>query len=255
MRFWGFVALASLFALIATTVWSQGAVARRDPPVSPNQTIALDALVGFTALGDEGLAQQFLNRVRQRLRLAAAADPDAPRTGKVLLRRGLGPAEVDALLSRHGLGFAGAEAKTPVSDGTVMTMWATQFGPFPAPPGTIAEQVERNLGGQRMLFLRRAQAAGNTQEGRLAREIATSHELGVYRLDVWGKQGSLAALLDEADVRGVMADDNDRLAVFYEARRREMDATPIIRGPTTQLIIPDAPDVAFATGSDPPATK
>ena len=236
VRFWGFIALAALAALLATSAWPQtgppdGARSmRRYPPVAPNPKLALEALLGFTRSPEERFAQQAVDRAHRRLREQEDDEPEALRGADVILRRGYNAGEVEALLTRHELGFASLEAKTPVSDGTVMTIWRTQFGPMPRIPGSIAEQVERNLGGMRMQFLRRAQLDGDIEQSRRAREIATSPELGVYRVEVWGRVHSLVQLLAEPDVRGVLADTNGLRAQGFEQASREMAAQPIIRG-------------------------
>jgi len=258
VRFWGFVALGALIGLIVTTAWphqhepgttsgmSSGAQRLPDTryfrPIEPNSKLAREALLGFMRVPDEGIAQRQLDRAHERLRRDARSEPEAMRAADVLLRRGFNAGEVDALLNRHALGFASVEAKTPVSDGTVMTFWVTQYGPPPHIPGTIAEQVERILGRQRLFFLRRARSEGDTERGLWAREIASSHELGVYRVELWGLQRELLALLDEPEVRGVVADVSELRAASFEKARREMESQPIFRGPTTHLVIPDVPN-------------
>jgi len=241
VRFWGFVTLGALLALIASSAWP--GEPRRYLPVTPNEQLAREALRGFTRTPNETIAQQVLDAAHERLRAAAQVSPDALQAADVLLRRGYNSGEVEALLTRHSLGFASVEAKTPVSDGTVMTLWSRQYGPPPNLPGTIAEQVDRLLGRQRMQFLRNSQLLGDTDQARRLREIGLSRELGVYRVEVWGRQEALLALLDEPDVRGVIAESNGLRAASYEKARDEMEAQPIIRGPTTRIVIPDDPSV------------
>jgi hypothetical protein len=140
------------------------------------------------------------------------------------------------------LGLASLEARLPLSDGNVITMGSNLLGPFPRFPGTITEQVEKVLGRWRLNYLRRAQQEGDTNQGRLAREAALSRELGVYELEVWGSLRFLCELLDEPDVRGVVPFAGAELAAHYDQQRLEMEAQPVIRGPTTRIPIPTDPN-------------
>jgi hypothetical protein len=55
--------------------------------------------------------------------------------------------------------------------------------------------------------------------------------------------GWRATLLDEPDVRGVVAEENGLRAASYERLRREAEAMPIIRRPSTRIVIPHDPSV------------
>jgi hypothetical protein len=208
VRFWGVLALVALGALIGTTVWPA-------VPVTPNPKLAREALHGFFRTSDETYIEKALVEERLRVTKAALLIPEERRAADVLLRRGFNALEVEQLLLRHGLEYMSCEVKTPVSDGSVMTMWALSGGPVPRLPGSISQQVERDIGRFRYQFEERANLSGDAETAAHDREIARSPEIGVYRVEVVGTYRGLAALMDEREVRGVMAElDGQRAQAF-----------------------------------------
>lgn len=225
-RFWGLLALVSLAMLIASTAW----------PVTPNPQLALESMRGFLKVPDEATGQAVLARYHEELRRAAAEEPEAQRAADVLLRRGFDAIEVEQLLIRHALDYMSCEVKTPVSDGTAMTMWSFAGSPLPLPMhGSIAERVERDISRWRHRFLRDAALDLPADMKEKRREVALSGEIGVYRVEVVGSRRALLALLREPEVRGVVAEVDGVRARYFEAYKAHALQMPVIR---TRRVLP-----------------
>jgi hypothetical protein len=97
VRFWGFVALAALSALIATSArpeelmraGSAGPIvpsARRvnDRPITPNTAVALSAAMAFFRTPDEDFIERRLAAAHARLTEAARTEPEALRAADLL---------------------------------------------------------------------------------------------------------------------------------------------------------------------------
>ncbi len=241
VRFWGFVALAALGALIATsarpasmppgTPVPRGGRMVSDRPITPNAEIALSAAMAFFRTPDEGFIERRLAAAHASLTEAARADPEALRAADVLLLRGFNSLEVERLLSRHRLDYMSCETKTPVSDGTVMTMMTFFGGPIPRLPLSIAELVEMDIGRARHNFLWRAQQSADPEDSARLREMGLSQEIGVYRVEIVGTQRDLRNLIAEADVRGVVAEADGARARSFAKVLSEMpkELPPVIR--------------------------
>jgi hypothetical protein len=221
VRFWGLLALASLAMLVATTAW----------PVTPNPRLALGSMLGFLRVPDEATGNRVLANYHARLRRSADAEPEAVRAADVLLRRGFDAVEVEQLLERHGLDYMSCELKTPVSDGTAMTMWNFVGGPFLAPMTgiPIAELVARDIGRWRSRFMHDSTLGGPPEMAAKRREIALSQEIGVYRVEVAGTQRALVALLQEPEVRGVVAETDGARARGFEELKARASQVPVLR--------------------------
>jgi len=239
VRFWGVLALVALGALIGTTVWSAVPVGRpiTNRPVTPNPKLAREALHGFFRTSDETYIEKALAEERLRITRAALLIPEERRAADVLLRRGFNGFEVEQLLLRHGLEYMSCEVKTPVSDGSAMTMWALSGGPVPRLPGPVSEQVERDIGRFRYQFEERANLSQDAETAAHDREIARSPEIGVYRVEVVGTYRGLAALMDENEVRGVMAElDGQRAQGFDQWLAEQRKNMRVIR--TRRVLVP-----------------
>jgi hypothetical protein len=265
VRFWGVLALVALGALIGTSVWpaepggtpdallpneapSDVTVAGpwvpflpadidvptrplvTDRPVKPNPQLAASALHAFFRTTEETYIARALANAHARLATASRSQPDARRAADVLLRRGLNAMEVDELLSRHKLDYMSLETKAPVSDGSVMTHATLAGAPRARLPGTIAEQVEHDIDRYRYYFEQRARMSATTEESAHELELARSPEVGVYRVEVAGTYRDLAELIEETEVRGVVAEiDGQRARVFDDWMAEQRKNTRIIR--------------------------
>jgi hypothetical protein len=263
VRLWGMLALVALAALIGSSVWS----AEIEPPdeepraatpmsgepfhiprgpfvtdrsITPDPKLAREALHGFFRTSDDAYIGAVLKKEHQRIAQASLQTPDAVRATDILLRRGLNARDVETLLVRHQLEYMSCELKTPVSDGTVMTMWALSGGPIPRLPGPISQQVARDIARFRHQFEQRAQIESQPELATRSREVARSPQIGVYRIEVMGTYRNLAALLQEPDVHGIVAEqDGQRAQAFAKWLEENQKNVRVIR--TRRVLGPGIP--------------
>lgn len=202
-----------------------------DWPVTPNPRLAVGSMLGFLKVPDEATGDRVLANYHEMLRRAAEEEPEALRAADVLLRRGFNASEVDRLLVRHGLDYMSCELKTPVSDGTAMTMWNLVGGPMilPMTGVPIAERVERDIGRWRYRFMHDSTLGGPSEMADKRREIALSREIGVYRVEVVGTQRALLAMTKEPEVRGVVAEPDGVRARGFEEWKSRAPQVPVLR--------------------------
>ncbi len=104
VRFWGFIALASLAALIISTAW-----AAAPTPAPDAAAVDQEPVDGVFRPPDMPAV------LGARLQKASIAAPEERRAAVVLLHRGLNALEVEQLLIRHRLSHAGGTRHLPSS--------------------------------------------------------------------------------------------------------------------------------------------
>jgi hypothetical protein len=216
----GFAMPIVAFALVS--VFAVAQMRAKAPPVQPNAALAADSAQGFLRTTEPALIAQIEARARQELEAGALKAPQERRAANVLLRRGLTGSGVQLLLEPHAFTLTGIEAKCPVKPpGSPFTTF-TGLREVAGTPGSIEQKVDRIIGGQRLLFEQQAQqlakSPGMEPAAAQAREVATSREFAVYRVEVLGTREALLALSKESFVRLVVVDEHSDVATLDAAR-------------------------------------
>lgn len=232
----GFYALVVAFVLVS--VFAVAAVWAKAPPVAPNDELAADALHAWLGTTEPGLVSHIETRARQELEAGALRAPKERRVANVVLRRGVTGVGVQFLLAPRAIELSGLEAKCPVAPpGSPLTMITGLPEVAGTPARSLEEKVDRIVGRARFMFQQHAQmlakSPGMERAAAEAREIATSHEFAVYRLEVVGTREALFALSTEPLVRLVVVDESANVATL-DATRREFEKL----GPAAFLPIP-----------------